>query len=301
MAAGPDGLRKQLDAIADRFHGKLGYSLHHLKTGDQLERLGSEKFPTASTIKVAMLCAAMEKQQKGEIGYYDARRLSQSDASSGTGFMRNYREGTRVRLKELLHLMVTVSDNTAANMVGQWIGADAVNRWLGGHGFQTTRLLVPWPISAPLEQDQAARSSQWDAFKQWGMGVTTPNEMRILMEMINDGRAGAPAACDEMHRILSHQYFDDGIAGQVPPWVCVASKSGVEAHSRSDVAIVHSPSGTYVLTIYTREARDTRINRDNEQDSAIRAISRAVWRHYHPQIDWSPPPGVEKFSTGPDW
>jgi beta-lactamase class A len=71
--ARPDRLREALDAIANRFHGTLGYSLHHLKTGDRLERAGDERFPTASTIKLAMLCAAMEKQQKGEIGYDEQR------------------------------------------------------------------------------------------------------------------------------------------------------------------------------------------------------------------------------------
>ncbi len=133
------------------------------------------------------------------------------------------------------------------------------------------------------------------------MGVSTPNEMRLLMEMIAAGRAVTPAASDEMHRILNHQYFDDGIAGQIPPSIVVASKSGVEKNSRSDIAIVHAPSGTYILAIYTKEAQDTRIVRENEQDSAIRSISRAVWQHYQRESKYSPPAGTEKFSTGPNW
>src|SRR5262249_40894162 len=115
------------------------------------------------------------------------------------------------------------------------------------------------------------------------------------MEMIADGRAGTPAACDEMQRILNRQYYDDRIASQIPPWVGVGSKHGTEGRSRSDVAVVHSPSGTYVLAVYTREATDTAMTAENEQDAAIRAISRAVWRHYHPQISWSPPPGTVAF------
>ena len=78
-----DSLRKQLDVIADRFHGKIGYSLHHLKTGERLERLGDEQFPTASTIKLAILCEAMEKEQKGEIGYDDVRPLTEHDRQYG--------------------------------------------------------------------------------------------------------------------------------------------------------------------------------------------------------------------------
>ncbi|MCY0672092.1 serine hydrolase, partial [Klebsiella pneumoniae] len=91
-----------------------------------------------------------------------------------------------------------------------------------------------------------------------------------LLEMILTARAGTPAACDEMQRILNHQYYDDGIASQVPPWVTVGSKHGAEEKSRSDVAIVHSPSGTYVLAIYTADAEDTGFKWDNEQAAAIR-------------------------------
>lgn len=295
-------LRSRLEAIANGFHGKIGVSLHHLKTNDRLELRGDEKFPTGSTIKVVMLCVAMEKVEKGELNYYQKFTLTEDDVSGGTGFLRNYQIGKQVTLKELLHQMITASDNTATRIVLKAIGSDAaINDWLSRHDLKNTRFNVPYPVSEEVRKDEATRSKVLEQYNQWGMGVSTPNEMRLLMEAIAEGKAGTLAACDEMHRILNHQYFDDGIAGQVPPSVVVASKSGVEKHSRSDIAIVHAPSGTYVLTIYTKEAEDTRITRDNEQDTVIRAIARAVWKHYQPESKWSPPTGADKFSTGPDW
>jgi beta-lactamase class A len=295
-------LRKQLETIASGFHGKIGVSLHHLKTKDRLDLRGDEKFPTGSTIKVAMLSAAMEKVEKGELSYYQKFSLTEDDVSGGTGFLKNYKIGKQITLKELLHQMITASDNTATRMVLKAIGSDAtINDWLNRNNLKNTRFNVPYPISDVVWKDEAARGKLLEQYNQWGMGVSTPNEMRLLMEMIAEGKAGNTASCDEMHRILNHQYFDDGIAGQIPPSVVVASKSGVEKHSRSDIAIVHAPSGIYVLAIYTKEATDTRISRDNEQDTAIRLISRAVWKHYQPESKWSPPAGTEKFSTGPDW
>lgn len=289
-------LRKQLETIAGGFHGKIGVSLHHLKTNDRLDLRGDEMFPTASTLKVALLCVVMEKVEKGELSYYQKFSLTQDDVNVGTGFVRNYQIGKQLTLKELLHLMITASDNTATRMVLKAIGsAAAINEWLNRNGLKSTRLNVPFPVSDAVWNDQAARSKLMEQYNRWGMGVSTPNEMRRLMEMIADGKAGTPAACDEMHRILNHQYFDDGIAGQIPPSVVVASKSGVEKTSRSDIAIVHAPSGTYVLAIYTREAEDYRITRDNEQDTAIRAIARAVWQYYQPESKWSPPAGRDQI------
>jgi len=290
-----DELRKQLDTIADGFQFKLGYSLHHLKTKERLDRLGDEKFPTDSTLKVAIMCAAMEKVERGEIGYYDERPLLKEDRNAG-GFFYSYQVGTSILLKEALHQMVAVSDNTATLMVMRWIGgAEVVNQWLDRHGLKTTRLLAHHPLSEVWKRDEAETSKIVESLKQWGMGVTTPNEMRMLMEMILEGKAGTAAASDEMHRVLNHQYHDQGIASQIPPWVVVASKSGRSAHSQSDMAIVHSPSGIYVLTIFTNESKDTRRGWQNELSQAIRAISRAVWRHYHPNEKWSPPAGVEKY------
>lgn len=295
---GPRALAEELQAVADGFRGKLGYSFRHLRTGDELEHRADELFPTASTIKLAMLCAAMEMQQRGEIGYEEERVLTEETRAYGTGFAHNFRAGTRIELRELLHLMIASSDNSATVMLGQWLGRDHVNRWLDRQDLSETRLLIPFPFGGTSEQDQRARPGLWQPFRRWGMGVTTPREMRLLLEMIVERRAGTPAACDEMLRILGRQYYDDGIARQVPPWVKVASKNGTEARSRSDVAVVHSPSGDYVLAVYTNDAEDVSLKWDNEQAEAIRAVSRAVWSHYHPQIKWRPPAGAEKLYHG---
>lgn len=279
-------LKEELDRIADGFQGTLGYSLHNLKTGDRIDRRGDEPFPTASTIKLSILCTAFEKQQKGEVGYYDRRQITKEDLRGGAGFLQFYKPDSKVELKELLHFMITVSDNTATAMLIRWLTAMEVNRWLESRGFKTTRLLSQLP-----EGETALRELQ----KTWGLGVTTPNEIRTLMEMVVDGRAGTPAACDEMHRLLNHQYFDADIASQIPPSVCVGSKSGAIDESRSDVAVVHAPAGTYLLAVYTKEAKDQRWTYGNEGEAAIRAISRAAFRHYNPKEKWTPPPGVEKF------
>nr|QEO74859.1 hypothetical protein [uncultured bacterium] len=298
----PRALAEELRAVADGFRGTLGYSFRHLRTGDELEHHGDEPFPTASTIKLALLCAAMDMQQRGEIGYEEERVLTEETRAYGTGFAQNYRAGTRVELRELLHLMITASDNSATVMLGQWLGREQVNRWLDRQDLRETRLLIPFPFGGTSEQDQRARAALWRPFRQWGMGVTTPREMRLLLEMIVENRAGTPAACDQMLRILGRQFYDEGIASQVPPWVKVASKNGTDARSRSDVAVVHAPSGDYVLAVYTKDAEDVSLRWDNEHATAIRAVSRAVWSHYHPQVTWRPPAGAEKlfhFQTEP--
>jgi len=284
-------LRKQLDSIAEKFTGKLGYSLHHLTKNESLDRLGDEMFPTDSSIKAAIMCAGMEKVERGEIGYYDLRPLLKEDQTVGSGFFKNYKAGAEIEFKEAMHQMITVSDNTATLMLMRWVGGtEVINDWFNRHGFKTTRLLYPWPISEAIQKDEAALQKLLEPVRKWTMGVSTPNEMRTLMEMIVSGKAGTPASSDEMHRLLNHQYKDEGIASQIPPSVVVASKSGNSDHSQSDMAVVHSPSGAYALTIFIKEEDEV-----NQRRQAIRAISRAVWRYYHPNDKWEAPAGVAKY------
>jgi beta-lactamase class A len=188
-----DKLRKQLEIIVTGFHGKIGVSLHHLKTNDRVDLRGDEQFPTGSTIKVAMLCVVMEKVEKGELNYYQKFPLTEDDISGGTGFLRNYQIGKQVTLKELLHQMITASDNTATRMVLKAIGSDAaINDWLRRNGLNRTRLNVPYPISDAVLKDEGARRKLLEQYDLWGMGVSTPNEMRLLLEMIAEGKAGSP-------------------------------------------------------------------------------------------------------------
>src|SRR5262245_28196652 len=232
-----DDLRKQLDSIAEGVTGKLGYSLHHLTKNESLDRLGDEMFPTDSTIKIAIMCAGMEKVERGEIGYFNLRPLLKEDQTGGSGFFQYYNAGAEIEFKEAMHQMITVSDNTATLMLMRWVGGtDVVNDWLDRHGLKTTRLLYQHPIGEKLKGDEAALQKYAESVEKWGMGVATPNEMRTLMEMIVSGKAGTPAASDEMHRLLNHQYKDEGIASQIPPRIVDASKNGTCEVAQSGMA-----------------------------------------------------------------
>ncbi len=172
-------LQKQLETIAGGFHGKIGVSLRHFKMNDKLELRGDEKFPTGSTIKVAMLGAVMEKVEKGELAYYQKFSLTEDDVSGGTGFLRNYKIGKQITLKELLHQMITASDNIATRMVLKAIGSDdAINDWLNRYNLKNTRFNVPYPVNDLVWKDEIARGKLLAQYNQWGIGSSTPNEMR---------------------------------------------------------------------------------------------------------------------------
>ena len=278
-------LKAAMDAVADGFHGTLGYALHHRARGERIDRRGDELFPTASTIKTAILCEAMHQVETGKLRWSDSIPVqSDMDRRQQGGPAFFLKDGAALSLPVWLHLMITLSDNTATINLRDRLGMANVNRWLVDHGFQQTRLL-----NGPDKVALGLLSLQ----RQYGLGVTTPLEMARLIELIRDGGAGSAASCDRMLRLLTHQYYDDDAASQIPPWVQIAHKTGAVDASRSDAALVFSPSGEYSLTVYTKHQTDQRWLSDNEGDVAIRSLARLVWRHYHPTGSWTPPPGAD--------
>jgi beta-lactamase class A len=279
----------ELTSVAETHRGIMGIYCKNLKTGEAYAINADEPFETASTIKTALMCTVFDLLEKGTgpfKSYYDKRAYDAATSASGSGLIQNYKDGTKLELKELLHLMMTVSDNIATNMLGEWIGLDAVNKWLADHGFEQTRMFST--IGGRIVWDKKGR-------EEWGLGRTTPREMGDLMALIATGKAGTPAATDEMLRLLSHQYFDGNIPSGVPAMTWVGSKSGSLNKSRSDCAIINSPAGVYVLTIYTKENKDTSWSSKNEAQVAMRKISTLLWNHFNPGANYEPPTGIEKF------
>ena len=280
------GLKANMDNIAQDFRGILSYSLHFRGKPDQrIELRGDETFPTASTIKTAIMCEAMHQIEAGKIKWDQKIPVqpSMDDRQEG-GLSYHFREGTELAVCEWVNQMIYHSDNTATMNLREFLGQKNVNDWLDSHGFKVTRLLNGKKCDElglrPLQQ-------------KWGLGMTTPNEQVRLFEMILDNKAGSPASCDRMQRILTRQYWDDFILSQIPPGVHAGAKSGALSQSRSDVAFVDSPGGQYILAVYTKENADRSWTIKNEADNAIRAISTLVWRHYNPKHPWKPPQGWE--------
>lgn len=279
----------ELEQVVASHHGDMAVFCKNLDTGESFEVNADQPFPTASTIKTAVMCTAMDLLVSGNgpfKSYYDTKVYDASTSTGGSGIIQNYMDGRKVELKELIHLMMTVSDNIGTNMLVEWVGLDKINQWLEKHGFEQTRMFAT--IGGRLVYDENGR-------KDWGLGRTTAREMARLMEMIATGKAGTTSSTDEMLRVLGHQYFDGCIAAEVPPMTYVGSKSGALNRQRADNAIVASPGGTYVLSVYTNNNEDTHWDSTNEAEANIRKVSKLVWHHFNPKSKWQRPEGTEKF------
>ena len=224
MARDPRPLKAKLDAICERFRGVMGYSLYHTRHNHRIDLRGDEIFPTASTIKVAVMSKAMEEIDAGRLNYAEKLPITPDDIRDGSGLLQFYKENQSVEVKMLLHLMITVSDNTATIMLARRLGTVEVNRHLERLGLRNTKLLALHP------PDDAELKALRD---RWGMGMCTPNEMVQLLDAIRAYKAASPAACERMLRIMSHQYYDDLIGSLcLRGWSPAPSRGRLAARAR---------------------------------------------------------------------
>lgn len=280
------GIEPELDALASRFEGRLGYFALDLTSGQHIGHREMERFPSASTIKTAVMVEAMNQVDEGKIKWTDKQAVptdpSRREASMWAYFLK---DNTKLDLDGFVNLMITVSDNTATIVTRDWLGGENVNARMAKLGLPNTKILG----NLPKDQTELQRLR-----RMFGMGMTTPQEMVRLFKLIHLRKAASPAACDKMLRILGHQYWDDFIGSSVPPEVKFCSKSGAITRSRSDVAIVYA-ARPYILAIYTDSQKDRRWTEDNAGNLIIQRMSKLVYARMG-GAPYSLPPGSERFA-----
>ena len=284
-------LESKLRVLIDSFHGTAGIYLANgseiyavdLKTGKEVAFNADTIFPTASIVKLPILIGIFNKIEEGELTYHQPMLYRDSMAHGGSGLMQYFKDSSKTDLSNVITLMITHSDNTAAIWCEKLAGGGvSINKWLADHGFKSTRVNSRTP----------GRKNNYD---EYGWGQTTPGEMADLLVMIRDGKAVSSAASERMYRILTHVYWDDYALFQIPPYVQIASKQGMVDASRSEAVFVNAPHGDYVFYVATKNNKDQRWTPDNEAWQFTRNISALLWNYFEPRSKWRPADKSEKY------
>ena len=271
-----DDLQRELEALIAGFNGDAGVYVRHLPSGRTASVNADTLFPTASMIKVPILIKTFDAIEKGELDYRQELVYRDSLLYEGVDILGSFKDGEKIELSKVIMLMTVMSDNTASLWLQHLAGTGAaVNEWLAGHGFESTRVNSRTP----------GRRGDWE---RYGWGQTTPREMAELLVMIRNGEAVSASASERMYRHLSGPYWTDRALSQIPPWVQAAAKNGAVNRSRSEVVLVNAPHGDYVFCIITRNQRDESWDEDNEGFVLVRNVSQALWDYFEPNSSYVP-------------
>lgn len=272
--------------LAAEFPGELGVFAKHLGTGETIAWRADERFPTASVIKVAVMAEAFAQIERGTLHPDAVVRVRGEAKVGGSGVLRELHDGAEVTIRDLIRLMIVVSDNAATNLLLERVGVPSVNARMDALELRRTRIFRPTFGKTALVEP--------DLEREFGLGMSTPREIAALMELLARGRLVSAAASQEMLETLERQQDRDMIARHLPydrMDIKVANKTGTDAekqpdrsglrgHVRADVAIVRARGTTFVIAVFARRVRDTSWTADNAALLAGARVARLAFDHF---------------------
>jgi beta-lactamase class A len=259
-------LRRTLDSISDAHHGVVGYSIVNLDTGERLSRRGDEPFPTASLIKVPIAVALMEQVAAGQVSLDDRITVLRIEKVPGAGILQFLHDGAEITIRDAAWLMLTLSDNTATNLLLSRIEMRRVWEAMEKRGLPRTK--VHSKVFLRLA------SVAPDSSVKYGLGVTTPNEMARLFALLADGKAVSPTADSVVMDMLEHN--EDGqLLQRYVDGIRAPHKTGATDAVRTECAVFFLQSRVVACAL-TRENVDQRWVLDSEPQRTMGELGRAV-------------------------
>lgn len=259
-------LHRTLDSLATAHHGVVGYAVRNLDTGERLERRGDETFPTASLIKVPILVTLYDLAGKGMLSLDDPLTVLKIDQVPGSGTLQYMHPGLTLSVRDAAWLMATTSDNTATNLLLDRIIIRRVWEKMEGLGLQHTKV--------HSKSFLRISSVAMDSSVKYGLGVSTPNEMATLFELLARGRAVSPAADSAMLDILEHNE-DLQLLQRYVEGVRAPHKTGATDQVRTECSLFYLQSRV-VACVFTKENADQRWLVDNEAQITMGRMGAAI-------------------------
>lgn len=278
----PD-IHTQLQQLIAGFKGHVALAAKNLQTGETIEIHGEEKVQTASVIKLPILVETFYQFKANQIRPDRRLLLDNDNKVQGSGILQDLSNGLILPLRDALFLMIDLSDNTATNLVIDTVGIDAVNARMRDLELTNTRLFKKVFIPPPTPSIDE---------KKYGLGVTTPDDMIRLLDMLARGELVDKSSSEAMISILKRQRDQDQIPrfitydalGVNSDGVQVADKTGALDDVRNDVGLVFTRKGTYAMAIFSWDSPDKRWTPDNAATLLNARIAKILFDHFESSV-----------------
>jgi beta-lactamase class A len=228
-------------------------------TGDRFSYNGDRKFGAASTVKIPLMIEIFRQIDRGERKLDDEYVLRAEDIAVGSGVMLHLHHGMTFTLNDLIYLMISISDNTATNILVDMAGMDAVNETIRSLGMGNSN----------LGRKMKGRPAQAGEQENWA----TPNDYAKAVEALLDSTAASADSCRKMLAMLETQQNSRRISRYLPEREDIrwGSKTGSVKGVTNDVGFITSPAGTLIVSVYCEGLPDQHLG-----EKAIGDISRAA-------------------------
>ncbi|HWZ32774.1 MAG TPA: serine hydrolase [Bryobacteraceae bacterium] len=246
-----DRLKANIERTTKSINAKWGIYMKCLETGEEIAINADDQMDTMSVIKIPLMVEAFRQIEAGKFSLTDRVTLTDDAKRPGTGVIRSLDAGANLTIKDLLTLMIIVSDNTATDYMYDKVGGPAaVNKLMDTYGYKSIRAVD----TAKVWFEAIAKEPSRDKFHSDGkypFGLSSPREMGKLLEKIKKGEAVNPKASELMLQIMRGQVY----SSRMPKYVTgfrVPHKTGdFLPYIGNDVGLLESPNRNIVLCVFT--------------------------------------------------
>ena len=254
-------LEATISGVDRSLDGVLGVAILDLTTGQKYFLHADEVLPTASSIKIAILAELYHQAQQGKLKLSDLYTLQSSDLVSGSGIAGALTPGvTRLTIRDVAALMISVSDNSATNVIIDRIGIENVNALLDSLGLTHTRLRRKM-----MDVKAAAEGRE---------NIATPREMVALLEALYRGKVLNKQMTDDFFTLLS-VHKESYIPRELPEDLRIANKPGELEGVRNDSGIIFTGNRPFAISVMTAYLR-----REKDGGDAIVRIATAAYQMF---------------------
>jgi|GEM_PF-291636 len=296
-------LERELVRLAKIPNGSVGFAVTHLESGRTAQVNGGQWFYAASTRKIAIAVNTLALIDEGRERLDRVVSISPADLAPGSGVLAQLtREpGLALSIRNLLELMMVISDNSATDiLLAEGGGPAAVTERMAGLGISGVRVDRPTKVSTPqffgLDTTPANPTpALWDRLlaevpeeKRKAAAAryllderdnAQPSGMAGLLAKLASGKLLLPESTALLLEIMGRcQTGPDRIKGILPTGTPVAHKTGsLGTAIVADVGIVALPGarGRLAIAAYTKGGMGLPQN-----EKVIAHLSRAAYDYF---------------------
>jgi len=306
----PEGiLLQELTRLAGESGGIVGVAATHIESGRRISLNGQEPFPMASTFKVPVAVQLLTRVDRGEISLSRMVQVEARDLHPGSGTLSRLfnKPGVSLSVRNLLELMLLISDNSATDICLRLAGgAPAVTRRMREIGIEgidvsrsTAQLIADWVgvASMPDESEWTpelfrklfsavtpeASKAAAERFDKDARDTATPEGMRALLERVHARELLEAETAELLLDIMRRcETGEARLKGILPAGTEVAHKTGTIGGTTNDVGIITLPhdGGKVAIAVFVKaSSKDVAV-----RERAIAQIARAVYDYFlfHP-------------------
>lgn len=247
--------------------GHVSFLYRNLITGECDGYEPDRIHPSASIIKMFLMSCIFEMEKQGRLSMTDRVRVEgrERDACS-SGVLHFMQDIADISIRDMVELMIIISDNTATNMLLQITGMDGAQRYVR----ECLRLQGTRWERKMMDMEAIAAGRQ---------NYTSAADCAWLLEEIYRGRLVSADASERMMQILKEQQFNDlipdALAGLIPEGQ-VAHKTGGLDGVVHDAGIIDYGRQPFILCFF---GSDTDVA---EYSRLIREASRRIYCSINP-------------------